>query len=272
MIRMFKAELLKLRRRRVAIAVAISALAFAAIAPTAVFLSATAAGEPGSQRGATVESLGQAGGATEAFSIGVSFAGILVLVLFIANVAGEFSQGTFRTLLMRQPRRVALLAGKMAALLVFAAGVLALAEVLTVGRVGRDRSDAGRLDRRRGSASTGSARPPATTRRPCSASRRGRRSAWRSRSSCARSRSRWPSGSCGRARSSTCSRTRGAAAEPVVPGPAAGGARRRRHGRRLRDPGADARRALRHRGRDRRRDRVRDAATSRRERGLSSAG
>ena len=132
MTRTFKAELLKLRRRRVAVAVAISALAFAAIASTAVFLSATDAGEPGSQRGATVESLGQAGGATEAFSIGVSFAGILVLVLFIANVAGEFSAGTFRTLLMRQPRRAALLAGKMTALLVFAAVVLAFAEVLTV--------------------------------------------------------------------------------------------------------------------------------------------
>ena len=55
-----------------------------------------------------------------------------MLVLFIANVAGEFSQGTFRTLLMRQPRRVALLAGKMAALLVFAAVVLLVAEILTV--------------------------------------------------------------------------------------------------------------------------------------------
>jgi ABC-2 type transport system permease protein len=55
-----------------------------------------------------------------------------VLVLFIANVAGEFSQGTFRTLLMRQPRRGGLLAGKLAALLVLAAVALALAEVLTV--------------------------------------------------------------------------------------------------------------------------------------------
>jgi ABC-2 type transport system permease protein len=131
MITMFKAELLKLRRPRVAVAVAVSALAFAAIAATAVFLSASDAGEAPSQRGATVASLGRAGGATEAFSIGVSFAGILVLVLFIANVAGEFSQGTFRTLLMRQPRRVGLLAGKMAALLVFAAIVLAVAEILT---------------------------------------------------------------------------------------------------------------------------------------------
>ena len=131
MIRTFKAELLKLRRRRVVIAVTVSASAFAAIASIAVFLSATDAG-PRSQRGATVESLAQAGGATEAFSIGASFAGILVLVLFIANFAGELSHGTFRTLLIRQPRRVGLLAGKMAALLAFAAAVLLLAGILTV--------------------------------------------------------------------------------------------------------------------------------------------
>jgi ABC-2 type transport system permease protein len=132
MIRTFKAELVKLRRRRVAVVVTLSALAFAAIAATAVFLSATEAGGRPSERGVTLESLSQAGGATEAFALGASFAGILVLVLFIANFAGELSQGTFRTLLLRQPQRVGLLAGKMAALLVLAAVLLALAEVFTV--------------------------------------------------------------------------------------------------------------------------------------------
>jgi ABC-2 type transport system permease protein len=129
---MFRAELLKLRRRRVAVAVGVGALAFAVVATTVVFLSASDTAQVPAGRGATVASLGKAGGATEAFSLGVSGAGILVLVLFIANVAGEFSQGTFRTLLMRQPRRVGLLGGKMAALLVFAAVVLAVAELLTV--------------------------------------------------------------------------------------------------------------------------------------------
>jgi ABC-2 type transport system permease protein len=131
MIRSFKAELLKLRRRRVALAAAVGALAFAAIASTAVFLSATETGRP-DDRGATIESLSQPGGATEAFAIGTSFIGVVVLVLFIANVRGELSQGTIRTLLMRQPRRLALLAGKMTALLTFVAVVLALAAVLTV--------------------------------------------------------------------------------------------------------------------------------------------
>lgn len=134
MTRMFRAELLKLRRRRILIASALGALAFALVSSLAVLLSAeSAGGGPSDERGgATLESLGGPGGATEAFSTGTSFVGILVLVLFIANFAGEFSQGTFRTLLMRQPRRVGLLAGKLAALLVFAAGVLALAELLSV--------------------------------------------------------------------------------------------------------------------------------------------
>lgn len=132
MTRTFRAELLKLRRRRILIAAALSALAFAVITTIAVLLSAKPAGGGPPGRAPTIESLGQAGGVAQAFSTGASFVGILVLVLFIANFAGEFSQGTFRTLLMRQPRRIELLAGKLAALLVCAAAVLALAEVLTI--------------------------------------------------------------------------------------------------------------------------------------------
>jgi ABC-2 type transport system permease protein len=131
MIRSLKAELRKLRRRRVAVVAGLGALAFAVIATTAVFLSATQTAGP-RERGATIDSLSSGGGATDAFAIGASFIGLPVLVLFIANVAGEFSQGTFRALLMRQPGRLGLLAGKMLALLMLVAGVLALAEVLTV--------------------------------------------------------------------------------------------------------------------------------------------
>jgi ABC-type transport system involved in multi-copper enzyme maturation permease subunit len=132
MTNMFKAELLKLRRRRFLIGCTIGAVAFAVLSALTVFLSAAGPGEQAAARGATDASLGQAGGATQAFSLGASFVGILVLVLFIANFAGEFTQGTFRTLLIRQPRRLALLAGKMTALLAFVAIAMLLAEVLTV--------------------------------------------------------------------------------------------------------------------------------------------
>jgi ABC-type transport system involved in multi-copper enzyme maturation permease subunit len=134
MTRMFRAELLKLRRRRIYVAAAIGSLLFALIATLAVVLSAEPARPgPGSGRGGpTRDSLSSAGGIAESFSTGVSFLGILVLVLFVANFATEFSQGTFRTLLMRQPHRIGLLAGKMGALLLFAAAVLALTEVVSI--------------------------------------------------------------------------------------------------------------------------------------------
>jgi hypothetical protein len=82
-------------------------------------------------RGVTIASLAGAGGGTEVFTTAVSFAGTFLFVVFVGVVAIEFSRGTFRTMLLYQPRRVRLLAGKMAALLAFAAAVLAAAEVLT---------------------------------------------------------------------------------------------------------------------------------------------
>ena len=70
-------------------------------------------------------------GRTEVFTTAVSFAGTFLFVVFVGAVAVEFSRGTFRTMLLHQPRRLRLLAGKIAGLLVFAAAVLAAAEVLT---------------------------------------------------------------------------------------------------------------------------------------------
>ena len=61
----------------------------------------------------------------------MSFAGTFLFVVFVGAVAVEFSRGTFRTMLLHQPRRIRLLAGKMAGLLFFAAVVLAAAEALT---------------------------------------------------------------------------------------------------------------------------------------------
>lgn len=120
MSRALRAELHKLRRRRVLGGAVVAVVAFSLLAVVTVVGSA--ADIPAGPRTATVASLSRAGGATDAFALGASFTGILVLVLFIAGFAGELAQGTFRTLLLRQPRRMALLAGKHLALL----GVLAL--------------------------------------------------------------------------------------------------------------------------------------------------
>ena len=129
---MIRAELTKVVRFRVLLGSALAAALFAVVAALTVFAGADPAATATPGRGPTLEQLAGPGGGTRAFATGASFVGLFVFVTFIANVAVEFSSGTLRTLLLRQPGRLRLLAGKMVALLLFAAGVLVLAEVLTL--------------------------------------------------------------------------------------------------------------------------------------------
>jgi ABC-type transport system involved in multi-copper enzyme maturation permease subunit len=131
MIAAMRAELVKVLRRRVLVITAVTTVVFALGSAAIVLIAAEPAGQRISGRGVTVASLADAGGGTEVFTTGVSFAGTFLFVVFVGVVAVEFSRGTFRTMLMYQPRRLRLLAGKTAALLSFAAVVLAVAEVLT---------------------------------------------------------------------------------------------------------------------------------------------
>ena len=131
MIATFKAELVKVLRRRVLLVTALTTVVFAVGSAVIVLVSAAPAGERPSGRGVTIASLSGAGGGTEVFTTAVSFAGTFLFVVFVGVFAVEFSRGTFRTMLIYQPRRLRLLAGKLAALLAFAGVVLAAAEVLT---------------------------------------------------------------------------------------------------------------------------------------------
>jgi ABC-type transport system involved in multi-copper enzyme maturation permease subunit len=130
MIAALRAELVKVLRRRVLVVAAATTVIFAVGSTAIVLASAGTTADP-SGRGVTVASLSDAGGGTDVFTTAVSFAGTLLFVVFVGAVAVEFSRGTFRTMLLYQPRRIRLLTGKMAALLAFAAAVLAVTEVLT---------------------------------------------------------------------------------------------------------------------------------------------
>lgn len=132
MIRTLRAELLKLRRRRVlalaAVAIAVFSIATAGIVTTT---AGPARDRPDASQGTTLESLSNTGGGTEVFTAGAAFAGTFLFVVFVGALAVEFSRGTVRTMLLRQPGRVRLLAGKLLALLTLAAGILAVAEAVT---------------------------------------------------------------------------------------------------------------------------------------------
>jgi ABC-2 type transport system permease protein len=132
MIRAFRAELVKLLRRRVLLVTAVVTGVFSIAGAALVLASADPAGSANPEgRGVTIEELSGAGGGTEVFTNTISFAGTLLFVLFVGAVAVEFSRGTVRTMLLRQPARLRLLAGKTLATLAFAAVVLAGVEVLT---------------------------------------------------------------------------------------------------------------------------------------------
>lgn len=131
MTRVIKAELLRLMRRRTLAVAVLASVAFSMVATLAVFASAREAGEPVERGGTTVAALAGAGGGTEAFSVGASFVGFLVFVTFIALLAGEFSGGTFRALLLRNPNRIQVIVGKLAGIFVVAAGAVSLAEAFS---------------------------------------------------------------------------------------------------------------------------------------------
>lgn len=131
MTRIIRAELMRLIRRRTLVFAAIGSLAFAALATLTVFASAGENVVRSRQGGTTLSELNGPGGGTEAFAVGASFVGFFVFVMFIALIASEFSGGTFRALLLREPRRLRVIVGKLAGVLIVAAGIVAMFELCT---------------------------------------------------------------------------------------------------------------------------------------------
>lgn len=131
MINVIRAELIRLLRRRTVAVAAAGCLAFAVIATLTVFSTAQQTGIRSRRAGTTLAALTGTGGGTEAFAVGAAFVGFFVFVTVIALMAGEFSGGTFRALLLRNPRRLRLIIGKLAGILIVAAGAVAFAEAAT---------------------------------------------------------------------------------------------------------------------------------------------
>ncbi|HVV31068.1 MAG TPA: ABC transporter permease subunit [Mycobacteriales bacterium] len=127
-----RAELLKLRRRSVVVAVA-GVVPLLAVISTVVLFANAGSGSPDTGPQAefnpTLGQLGESGGMTRGFVAAASFLGLLVLITFVASVANEWGQGTLRALLVREPRRLRLLAGKAVALLLVTAIAFVLALV-----------------------------------------------------------------------------------------------------------------------------------------------
>lgn len=129
--RSFRAEWLKLTRPASVLGAGGALVLLAVLATILNFVEASdSVGPPPLNNPpllSTTAQLASAGGISRGFVIAAGFIGILVFILFTASIAGEYSQGTLRALLTRQPRRGMLLAGKLAALLTASAVALAAA-------------------------------------------------------------------------------------------------------------------------------------------------
>ena len=131
MIAAIRAEFARLIRRRVLFGTLLTALAVGIGGANIVLSAAEPAGRVSPTSSApTLEALSGSGGGTQVFRYVVSFAGTLVFVVFIGLFALEFSRGTYRTMLLRQPRRIQLLTGRYLALVGFVAAALACTEVI----------------------------------------------------------------------------------------------------------------------------------------------
>ena len=134
MIRVIFAEWRKLRRPTLFLGTLGAALFFTGL--TTIFLYLMIDSEQGnSDRGRQVsrEVLNLASGSVFGFASVGGLLGIIALCVFAAQTAQEYTYGTLRNLLVRQPGRVRLLAGKLAAMKIFALLLVAIAALVSVG-------------------------------------------------------------------------------------------------------------------------------------------
>lgn len=128
----FRSELLKLRRRSLLLGTLAATLVATAIGaiPMFVGLDKDMTG-PGGQR-VTRATLKAAGGLAKGIEASSTLFGVLVLSLAAISVANEYSHGTMRNLLVRQPRRGRVLAGKVMATATLSTAVVVIGTVMSV--------------------------------------------------------------------------------------------------------------------------------------------
>lgn len=130
--RAFKAELSRLIDKRSLLIIGII-IAICAVGGAAIVLSSA---KPAAQSSPnsfvpSIESLSAAGGGTQVFRFVAAFGGTMVFIVFTGLFSLEYGRGTYRTMLLRQPSRLALLSGKFAGLIAYAAACVALLEATT---------------------------------------------------------------------------------------------------------------------------------------------
>jgi len=133
MFNVMKAELRKLRRPTLLISTILVVAALTALFTSIVFLRANS-GQGNGQRGEIISpaTLSSATGLIYGFKIVSFFLGITALCVFASQTAQEYSLGTLRNLLVRQPSRMKILAGKYLSMIIFAIALVVIDAIVAI--------------------------------------------------------------------------------------------------------------------------------------------
>lgn len=133
MIQVFKAEWRKLRRPTLFLGTMLASAGLTGLVTSLLFLLIDSP-QGNSDRGNMIsrDVLQLPSGLTIGFSNAAGLLGIVALCVFAAQTAQEYTYGTLRNLLVRQPRRIRLLLGKYVSMASFAIVMVILAAVVSM--------------------------------------------------------------------------------------------------------------------------------------------
>ena len=133
-VRIFFAEWRKLRRPTLLLGT-LGAVSFFSVLISSVLFLMIDSPEGNGDRGRQItrEMLSLSSGATQSFSSIGGLLGIIALCVFAAQTAQEYSLGTLRNLLVRQPGRIRILIGKLASMKTFAMVMTLVSAIISIG-------------------------------------------------------------------------------------------------------------------------------------------
>ncbi len=134
MFNVVKAELRKMKRPSLTLVTFSIVTALSALFTSLIFLRL---GKPsdrprGREMAQSVESMAHFDGAYYSFTLMGLFIGLIALTVFASQSSNEYTYGTLRNLLVRQPSRMKLLAGKFFAMSIFATVLVAVAAIVNI--------------------------------------------------------------------------------------------------------------------------------------------
>ena len=134
MIRIFKSEWRKLRRPTLFLGTLAAVIGLTGLISSLLFLLLNS--ERGNGREGMIitrETLALPNGLYVGFANSAGLLGVIALCVFAAQTAIEYTNGTLRNLLVREPRRLLLLAGKYLAMISFALITVCFSAIVSVG-------------------------------------------------------------------------------------------------------------------------------------------